>query len=75
MENKVKKWLGGRGYSIDEVPKILEEFGVYIEKELIYKQSKVKNIGIDIINKYGRHQHYLGSEQKPLVEFDEWKDS
>lgn len=54
----------------DAVMKAMEE----------YAQQQVKNCSIPAVSvslerakKYGRHQHYLGTQNKPLVEWKEWE--
>ena len=42
------------------------------------KQAKLStipdvNINLERAKKYARHQHFLGTQQKDLVEFDDWK--
>tara|TARA_R110000868_G_scaffold87739_2_gene245075 strand:+ start:623 stop:880 length:258 start_codon:yes stop_codon:yes gene_type:complete len=32
----------------------------------------MKQINIERVNKYGEHQHYLGTQGKDLVPFEEW---
>ena len=37
------------------------------------KELEENYIYIERVKKYGRHQHFLGTQQKDLVEFDDWK--
>jgi len=41
MVKNAKEWLGGRGYSLDEIPALLDEYKVYLRKEWLYEQEKV----------------------------------
>jgi hypothetical protein len=37
------------------------------------EEANKNSVSIERVNKYGRHQHYVGSTNRPLVEFKDWE--
>ncbi len=75
-----------KGYSLEEAHKLytdcpelyrhivrLDEYIDNLEDELNKLLISGVSICIERAKKYARHQHFLGTQGKELVEFDDWK--
>ncbi len=75
-----------KGYSLEEAHKLytdcpelyrhivrLDEYIDNLEDELNKLLISGVSICIERAKKYARHQHFLGTQRKELVEFDDWK--
>ena len=61
-------------------PRLKNDFELLVNKVIDEAQQQVKILNIPAVSvclerakKYGRHQHYLDTVNKPLVEWEEWE--
>jgi len=57
-------------YTLTDVIWFMEHYANYYN-DVVNKPDE--NINLERAKKYARHQHFLGTQQKDLVEFDDWK--
>jgi len=80
--DEIKKWLEDNNYQNSGLRTDRNHrIDLYLSDVLYdFAQQQVKNLNIPAVSvslerakKYGRHQHYLGTQNKPLVEWKEWE--
>ena len=85
---KLKKILTDLEYSHDylfthdEIPNIIDkiEEAIYVTRccesdseQLLFSDDEIVSICLERAKKYARHQHFLGTQGKDLVEFEDWQ--
>jgi ElaB/YqjD/DUF883 family membrane-anchored ribosome-binding protein len=62
--------------SKEEIEKLRKSINDHVIEQLndrITEQLNNVSISLERAKKYARHQHYRGSVNKPLVEFEDWE--
>ena len=68
-----KYWEGTRNFNHIQFESDLEDYIIYLESEVEHLHIADVSISLERAKKYARHQHFLGTQGKELVEFDDWK--
>lgn len=40
IKEAANKWINGKGYTLEEVPNLLKDFGIYLRKEWLFEQEQ-----------------------------------
>jgi hypothetical protein len=72
-----EEFIKEKGYSYFNNT-VLNEYAIWLEKKITDNYQALQllqpdvSISLERAKKYARHQHYVGTQQREFVEFEDW---
>lgn len=70
IKQELLKLLERRVFNAEELVEEIDK--LYKQEQALQLQQTGVSISLERAKKYARHQHYVGTQQREFVEFEDW---